>query len=156
MDIETLQGMLRSGQVAPSDLVWREGMPEWTPASTIPELSGGAGAPPPPPPTMTPPGGLQIPQAGPVAGYGAPAQGPVAHPPIENYLVAAILVTIFCCWPLGIPAIVYAAKVDGCVARNDIAGALEASKQAKTWTWVSFGLGLGFYLFMFLIVAAGG
>ncbi len=105
IDIATLQGMLRSGQVAPTDLVWRDGMPEWAPAGQIAELSAGAGPPPQPAPISLP-GGLQIPQAGPAAVYQPPVHGPVAHPPIQNYLVAAILVTIFCCWPLGIPAIV--------------------------------------------------
>lgn len=61
----------------------------------------------------------------------------MAHHPIPNYLVPSILVTIFCCVPFGIPAIVYAAKVDGLISRGDIAGAMEASNKAKLWTWIS-------------------
>lgn len=64
------------------------------------------------------------------------------RPHVPNYLVQAILVTIFCCLPFGIVSIVYAAQVNGKVAAGDIAGGLQASANARTWAWVSFGLGL--------------
>lgn len=50
-----------------------------------------------------------------------------------NYLVWAILTTIFCCLPLGVVSIVFAAQVDGKYASGDYAGALSASKAAKNW-----------------------
>lgn len=65
-----------------------------------------------------------------------------AQPKIPNYLVHAILVTLFCCLPFGIVAIVYAAQVDGKASSGDLAGAQEASNKAKMWCWISFGLGL--------------
>lgn len=52
----------------------------------------------------------------------------VPPPHIPNYLVQSILVTIFCCVPLGIPAIVYAAQVNGRIQAGDIQGAMDASK----------------------------
>jgi len=61
---------------------------------------------------------------------------------IPNYLVQSILVTLFCCLPLGIPAIVFAAQVNGKIQSGDITGALAASKNAKLWCWISFGLGI--------------
>ncbi len=61
---------------------------------------------------------------------------------IPNYLVQSILVTLFCCLPLGIPAIVFAAQVNGKVQAGDITGALSSSKNAKMWCWIAFGLGL--------------
>lgn len=70
----------------------------------------------------------------------APAAAPVV--PVPNYLVQAILVTLFCCLPCGIVAIVYAAGVNGKVQAGDITGALVASGNAKTWCWVSFVLGI--------------
>ena len=155
VDLATLQGMMNPGQVAPTDLVWHERMDEWTAAQEVPELN-------PQPvqplaPTMVPPGGTQIPQAGiPQVGMQQPMHAPVAHQHIPNYLVPAILVTIFCCWPFGIPAIVFAAKVDGMVSRGDIAGALDSSNKAKTWSWVSFGFGLVFQVFVVLMVAGAG
>ena len=61
---------------------------------------------------------------------------------VPNYLVQAILVTIFCCMPFGIVSIVYAAQVNGKLATGDTAGALQSSQSAKTWAWVSLGVGL--------------
>jgi hypothetical protein len=61
---------------------------------------------------------------------------------VPNYLVQAILVTIFCCLPFGIVSIVFAAQVNGKVAAGDVAGAREVSNKARTWAWVSFWLGL--------------
>lgn len=62
---------------------------------------------------------------------------------VPNYLVQAILVTIFCCLPLGIVAIVFAAQVNGKLAAGDYTGAVGTSKKAKMWCWLSFGIGLG-------------
>jgi hypothetical protein len=61
---------------------------------------------------------------------------------VPNYLVQAILTTIFCCLPLGIVSIVYAAQVNGKVAAGDYAGAMESSRNARLWAWISFGVGL--------------
>lgn len=61
---------------------------------------------------------------------------------IPNYLAPAILVTLFCCLPFGIAAIVFAAQVNSKVQSGDIQGAMESSRKAKMWTWWSFGVGL--------------
>lgn len=54
----------------------------------------------------------------------------------KNYLIESILITIFCCIPLGIVGIVYGAQVNSKFSSGDFEGALKASKQAKTWvTW---------------------
>jgi hypothetical protein len=57
-------------------------------------------------------------------------------------LLPAVPVTIFCCIPLGIPAVVYPAKGDGVLSRGDLGAAEEAFKKAKLWMWISFGLWL--------------
>src|SRR5437588_6390695 len=74
---------------------------------------------------------------------------------VPNYLVFAILATIFCCLPTGIPAIVYAAQVNGKLQAGDFAGAQAASKNAKMWCWISFGVGLVVGLFYVLVIAVG-
>lgn len=61
---------------------------------------------------------------------------------IPTYLPYAILVTVFCCLPFGIPAIVYAARVSRRIAAGDRAGAMVESRSARTWTWVSFWVGI--------------
>jgi len=60
-----------------------------------------------------------------------PPQGSSEY--IPNHLVWAILTTLFCCLPLGIVSIVYAAQVDGKRAAGDIDGAREASRKAAQW-----------------------
>ncbi len=61
---------------------------------------------------------------------------------VPNYLVPAIL-SFFCCWPLSIAAIIFAAQVNGKVASGDMAGALDASKKAKMFSFLAIGLGRG-------------
>ena len=61
---------------------------------------------------------------------------------VPNYLGFAILVTVFCCLPTGIAAIIYAAQVNTKLQAGDIAGAQQASKNAKMWVLISVGAGL--------------
>jgi hypothetical protein len=88
------------------------------------------------------------------------SMNPNAPRNVPNYLVQAILVTIFCCLPFGIVAIVFAAQVNGKLAAGDYAGAVQTSNQAKMWCWVSFGIGLfvalAYFAMMALGIAAGG
>jgi len=87
-----------------------------------------------------------------------PVTGVVMPPPgtpVQNYLVFAILTTEFCCLPAGIPAIIYAAQVNGKLQAGDFAGAKAASDSAKMWCWVAFGLGLAAILFWVLIAGVG-
>src|SRR5579863_1193981 len=86
------------------------------------------------------PPGLAAPGAPlPVTGVVLPPAPGVA---VQNYLVFAILATVFCCLPAGIPAIVYAAQVNGKLQAGDVAGAQAASNSAKLWCMISGGLGL--------------
>lgn len=67
-------------------------------------------------------------------------QQPQSPPP--NYLVFAILTTIFCCQILGIVSIIFAAQVNSKWNTGDIQGAIDASKNAKLWAWIAFGSGI--------------
>ncbi len=75
-------------------------------------------------------------------GYSAFGESGGYRPQVRNYLIPSILVTIFCCLPLGIVAIVFAAQVNGKVAAGDIAGAQSASRTARTLVIVSVVIGL--------------
>jgi hypothetical protein len=108
------------------------------PAATAP------GAPPPPP---------SAPAAPPTA-ESAPAQVPTMESP-PNYLVWAILSTLFCCWPTGIVAIVFAAGVSSKMTAGDIDGARKSSQNAKLWTWITFGLGLAGFVLVFVFALIG-
>jgi hypothetical protein len=61
---------------------------------------------------------------------------------VPNYLAFEIVVTILCCIATGIPAIVYAAQVNGKLQAGDLPGARDASNKAKIWCWVSVAVGL--------------
>src|SRR6185369_2630148 len=69
---------------------------------------------------------------------GAPASVP-------NYLVLAII-TLICCVPLGIVAIVFAARVNGQVQAGDTAGALASSRKAKLFSFIGLGLGIAWWI----------
>jgi hypothetical protein len=73
-------------------------------------------------------------------GYGAAGGSPPQA--IPNYLVHAILVTLCCCLPFGIVSIVYATQVNTKRDVGDIAGALEASNNAKKWAMIGAGAGV--------------
>lgn len=126
--VDQLRQMMGTGQLGSGDLVWRDGMAQWAPASTVPELGTRGPAPVQP---------LAYGNYAPVAG------APIPVGTIPNYLVQSILVTVLCCWPLGIPAIVNAAAVNGKLALGDYQGAVEASRRAKMWCFWALGLGLG-------------
>ena len=78
---------------------------------------------------------------------------------VPNYLAQAILVTLFCCMPFGIAAIVFAAQVNSKIQAGDIQGATESSRKAKMWSWWSLGVGLfvqvAYFFFYVLIGMAG-
>ena len=96
-------------------------------------------------------------QATPMQPTPLPTPGVVIPPgaAVQNYLVFAILVTVFCCLPAGIPAIVFAAQVNGKLQAGDYAGAQQASKNAKTWCFVALGVGLGVTLIYVLLMILG-
>ncbi|MBK7553263.1 MAG: CD225/dispanin family protein [Flavobacteriales bacterium] len=86
---------------------------------------------------------------------------PGARP--KNWLVESILVTIFCCLPLGIVGIINAAKVNSSFDTGNVAGAEKASADAKKWVKWAFIVGIilnvlgGIYYYWMMqqMVAAG-
>lgn len=75
---------------------------------------------------------------------------------VPNYMVPAII-SIFCCWPLAIPAIIFAAQVNGKAAAGDIAGAQDSSKKAKMFSFIAIGLGLlGILCYVILMILGVG
>ena len=90
------------------------------------------------PPTYAPP-----PYA-PPPGYAPPpySQPQPPRPAVRNYLVEAIIVTVCCCWPLGIPAIIFAAQVNSKIAMGDFAAAESASNNARLFCIISLVLGI--------------
>lgn len=99
----------------------------WDGAAWTDQVRPAAAAVPPPPPS---PSSFDW-SATSGQGFGSVSQAP------KNYLVWAVL-TILCCWPVGIFAIVNAAQVNGAWARGDHAAALKYSDNAKKFTVAAF------------------
>jgi hypothetical protein len=78
---------------------------------------------------------------------GAPASVP-------NYLVPSII-SLFCCLPLGIVAVIFAARVNGQVQSGDTAGALESSRKAKMFSYIGLGLGLAWIIVWIVMMVLG-
>jgi hypothetical protein len=132
-----VNGQRRQGQVRlnPSDIIrignttlpWRSYFAD----SKGPDGGGTIVYPPPPPP---PP--------------------PPKVPP--TYLWQAIVVTILCCMPFGIPAIVYASKVQKLFLEGDYAGAEKASSNAKAWSVASFVTGFVVVIIYIIVYVIAG
>lgn len=92
------------------------------------------------------------------------SQAPASQIPVkeqrpcpETHLGKAILVTILCCWPFGIPAIVNAASVSNAFTAGDYNRALENSEKANKWCKYSIIAAAIFWtLYIIAIVILGG
>lgn len=85
---------------------------------------------------------------------GPPSPNPYATPnfggygggppptPIKNWLVESIIALLCCNVIFAIPAIVYAAKVNGLVASGNYPAAMEASANAKKWLIIAVCIGV--------------
>ena len=73
----------------------------------------------------------------------------------KTHLTDAILVTLCCCLPLGIPAIYYAAQVNALYDGSNYAGAVSASSKAQAWAWAAAIAGIISGLFYVFAVWAG-
>jgi len=158
--MEQLQTMATSGQIAPADLLWTQGMAEWKPASSI--LSGVFPAQPTPPTPGVEPTASAVPPPPPSRPATPPNISAGPAEPIPNYLWQSIAVTLCCCLPLGIVAIIFASQVSSKSSAGNIAGATESSRKAKMWCLISLGVGVVvhiitviFYAFMFASMPAG-
>ena len=76
---------------------------------------------------------------------------PSGHRQVPNYLIPAILVTAFCCNPLGIVSIVFAAIANTLSSLGHTQQAVANSNKAKLWLFVSVGAGVLLWAFLIII-----
>ncbi|GHE36901.1 CD225/dispanin family protein [Sphingobacterium griseoflavum] len=126
--------------------VWTEGLPNWVVARQVPELA-----------SVIATGQQPYYTAG---SSSVPPQFSSPRPPVfaqqqgrppKNYLIETILTTIFCCWPLGIPSIIYATRVEKKYYAGDYLGAEQDAASAKKWMWINIGSCIALWLLYFLI-----
>lgn len=138
ISLDQLKQWFTEGRLNLQSKVLPEGETEWRTAAEIPELAQAT----PPPASLRP---MQ-------------SMSPVAD--IPSYLWQSIVVTLCCCLPFGIVAIIYAAQVKSKLGVGDVTGAQEASGKAKMWCWIGFGVGLVVNLIgaviQFMAIAAAG
>ena len=84
------------------------------------------------------------------------ATTPNSKPCPDNYLVYAILTTLFCCLPFGIAGIVKAAQVSTKYQAGDYEGAVQASADAKKWSQIALICGIVWVALYFIIVVVAG
>ena len=124
--------------VRPETLVWKQGMPQWAPASQVPELADLFYAQPP-----------QVEEVRPASDEPKPAAP-------ETYLIWAILATICCCMPFGVISIVYASRVNSLYNSGYYDEALVSSRRARNWALASFVCGLVSTIFYTVFVLSSG
>ena len=128
----------QTGPVSPTDfrkfginkdtLVWRQGMANWQLAGTLSEL----------------------------APYLRHNKQPVnTQQKPDNYMIWAILATLFCCLATGIVAIVEANRVDNYWYEGKHQEAIQAMKDAKKWIFISIGIGVIGYITLALFGPSG-
>ncbi len=114
--LETLVDKISMGEVAPTDLAWREGLADWAPVSTIAELKPkapepagalpSAGIPAAPAESYRPP--VSAAPAGPSM-VPAPAEAPLSSGLATGSMICGILALLGCCiWPVSGPLAVVA------------------------------------------------
>lgn len=152
--LEDIRAKLLTGELRAGDHGWTAGMAGW---KTLAEIAPATTPPPAPEPV---PVAAPAPAAEPASERTESEQSQNPVDPItsasaakrhgrprrrskpQNHLVGAILVTLFCCLPLGIPAIIYASQVDGKYKVGDQFGAHESAHKAKLWIRASAVVGL--------------
>ena len=133
---------LKALNIAPATLVYNDHLGNWTPAAEVPEIDtyvfGGAQN-----PLTAPNGGYQPCGPGQTLPHSqqAVSQGPAEVMP-RTWLAESILVTIFCCIPLGIVGIVKASQVSSLYASGNYNESLKASQEAGKWTKWGFIIGV--------------
>lgn len=68
-------------------------------------------------------------------------QQPQQPPAIDNNMTMSI-VAIFLFWPLAIPAIMNASKVNPMLQQGDYAGAQQAASESKRWSKLALIIGI--------------
>ncbi len=129
----TLEEVIANPQLTPTTPVWHDGMDDWAEAALLPELEVlfGDSSPLPPPPPVTEPERYRP------RDYRRPQEEP-APPMPSTYLLPAILITICCCSPIAIVAIIYASKVSPAYYRGNYAEAERMSNRALIWVIIAF------------------
>jgi len=76
------------------------------------------------------------------------------QPPVDNNMTMSI-VAIFLFWPLAIPAIMNASKVNPLLQQGDYAGAQAAATESKKWSKWALIVGISWYVIWLICCVIG-
>lgn len=144
---------VEQGTITEDCLYYTEGMDKWESVITIPGL-------------FTPQPRQQVPLP-PVPPQAAVVRRNPSRPKVEPYtsvklfeedipphpgsgMAMSILVTIFCCIPFGIIAIVQSARCNALYNNGSYIEAIRASRSAVMWQWIAAITMIVFYIFTFI------
>lgn len=113
---------LKTKSISVDMLVWYKGLREWLEIKEIPELNELL--------KDVPPDRPQMP---------------------ETYLLQSILVTIFCCLPLGVVAIMKSLKISECYNRGQYAEAKKQSEETVMYFWLSAIIGVSIIALILIV-----
>lgn len=65
---------------------------------------------------------------------------------VKNWLIESILALVCCGGLIAIPAVIFAAQVDGHLSRGDYQAAVQASNNAKLWLTIAVGVAVALNL----------
>lgn len=158
--VDQLKAMATSGELQPTDLVWKDGMAGWEPASTLPGVFGAstAAAPitgstfnPEPQPQVSPAPFAQTTVLPPVVGAGGPKPNGMALTGMILGIVSIVLVC--CCYgvPFNIAGIVFSIIGMNQIKADPTQGGLGMAKAGLWCSIVSLVLGL----LLFILAIAG-
>lgn len=124
----------------------------YDPSKLPPEYPGSTAQPDPAPqPAGVPPYGAPPQPGSPygpqmqwAAGSPRPTNVPEGEKMPPSYLAWAIVMTVLCCLPAGVVAIIFASQVSSKFYSGDLEGARRSSRNAEIWIIVSFVLGVMF------------
>jgi len=83
----------------------------------------------------------------------APAAAVPGQATVFDWLIPSILSIIFCAWPLGIPALIFAIKANGSKKRGDMAAAAQQARTARLFVILSVVLGIVVWIYLGFIIA---
>ncbi len=149
----TFEEIIAHPAFSPMAPVWRDGLTDWAEVQIIVDFADHFAAMNPPVEDKVPPYSRQSPEPAPgQAGGFSSTPGPMpewwyadsrreAKMP-SNYLAFAIIVTLCCCIPTGVVAIIYSSKVSSAFYRGEYDKAQSCSDNALLWCIISLVLGL--------------
>ena len=149
---EELKSKARSGQLARTTLIWKEGMSDWKPLIDVPEISLALHAPVAMPPPVSAAANVYVsPQ--PYAGQNFTTT--INSGGIFTFAIVTSVISLCVCniisLLLGVTAIVYASRISGKEAVGDFISARSCAKTSKLLSWigVAFIILIGVIYFAF-------